>query len=83
VTNEIEQLSCQELVELVTDYLEADLPEPDRIRLEEHIAGCDGCRDYIEQIRTTVALTSEARPPGLTPQAEEALLAAFRNWKTR
>jgi anti-sigma factor RsiW len=81
VTSEIEQLSCQELVELVTDYLEGALPEADRDRLEEHIAGCDGCRDYIAQMRTTVALTSEARPVGLTPDAENALLAAFRDLK--
>lgn len=81
MTSEIEQLSCQELVELVTDYLEGALPEADRDRLEQHIAGCDGCRDYIVQMRTTVTLTSEARPAGLTPEAEEALLAAFRDWK--
>ena len=81
MTSEIEQLSCQELVELVTDYLEGALPEADRDRLEEHIAGCDGCRDYIAQMRTTVALTSEARPVALTPEAEEALVAAFRDRK--
>ena len=81
MTSEIEQLSCQELVELVTDYLEGALPEADRDRLEQHIAGCDGCRDYIVQMRTTVTLTSEARPAGLTPKAEEALLAVFRDWK--
>jgi anti-sigma factor RsiW len=81
VTNEIEQLSCQELVELVTDYLEGALPEADRRRLEEHISGCEGCREYVGQIEAAVALTHDARTPSLTPQAEEALLAAFRNWK--
>ena len=83
MTNEIEQLSCQELVELVTDYLEGALPEGDRARLEDHISGCDGCRDYIDQMRATVTLTSSARPPSLTLQAEEALLAAFRDWKPK
>jgi predicted anti-sigma-YlaC factor YlaD len=83
VTNEIEQLSCQELVELVTDYLEGVLPEADRARIEEHISGCDGCRDYIDQMRSTVALSNEARPPGLTPEAEQALLSAFRDWNAR
>ena len=82
MTGEFTQLSCQELVELVTDYLEGVLPEGDRRRLEEHIAGCDGCRDYIEQMRATVALTSEVRPAGITPEAEDALLAVFRDWKT-
>jgi anti-sigma factor RsiW len=79
--SEIEQLSCQELVELVTEYLEGALPEPDRARLEDHISGCDGCRDYIEQMRTTIALTAGVRHVELSPAAEEALLATFRDWK--
>ena len=81
--NEIEQLSCQELVELVTDYLEGALPDADRERLDEHLDTCDGCRDYVEQMRATIALAGEARPPQITPEAEEALRAAFRNWKAR
>jgi len=80
--SELEQLSCQELVELVTDYLEGALPDADRRRLEVHIAGCDGCRQYVEQIRTTIALTGEAQPVSLTPEAERALLATFRDWTT-
>jgi len=81
VTNEIEQLSCQELVELVTDYLEGALPDEERVRLERHLETCDGCRDYVEQMRTTISLTGEARPAALTPEVEEALLASFRDWK--
>lgn len=79
--SEIMELSCQELVELVTNYLEGAIPEADRIRLDEHIAGCDGCRDYVAQMRTTIALTGEAKPALLTPDAERALLATFRDWK--
>jgi anti-sigma factor RsiW len=82
VTSDIEQLSCQELVELVTEYLEGALPEAERVMLEHHIAGCDGCRDYVEQMRTTVALIGEARPTQLSAEAEAALLAAFRETKT-
>jgi anti-sigma factor RsiW len=81
--SELEQLSCQELVELVTDYLEGVLPDADRGRLEEHLETCDGCRDYIEQMRTTIALAGATRPVDLAPEAEDALLAAFRDWKTR
>jgi len=80
VTNEIEQLSCQELVELVTSYLQGALPDSERLELERHLDTCDGCRQYVEQMRTTIALTGEARPPDLTPDAEEALLTAFRDW---
>jgi anti-sigma factor RsiW len=79
--SELEQLSCQELVELVTDYLEGVLPDADRGRLEEHLETCDGCRDYVEQIRTTVALSGETTTASLTPDAEQRLLAIFRGWK--
>ena len=80
--SEIEQLSCQELVELVTNYLEGTLPEADNLELERHLEACDGCRRYIEQMRTTVALIGEARSLDLAPEAEETLLAAFRDWKS-
>jgi len=82
VTNEIEQLSCQELVEVVTSYLEGALPDADRLELERHLETCDGCRQYVEQLRTTIVLTGEARPLDLTSEAEDALLAAFRDWKS-
>jgi anti-sigma factor RsiW len=80
--SEIEQLSCQELVELVTDYLEGTLPDADRLELERHLETCDGCSQYVEQMRTTIALTGEARPLDLAPEAEEAVLGAFRDWKS-
>ncbi len=82
MTNEIEQLSCQELVEVVTNYLEGALPDADRLELERHLETCDGCRQYVEQLRTTIVLTGEARPLDLTSEAEDALLAAFRDWKS-
>jgi anti-sigma factor RsiW len=82
VTNDFEQLSCQELVELVTDYLEGALPDSDRGALERHLESCDGCRDYVEQMRTTISLAGEAGSAPLTPEVEDALLAAFRDWKT-
>lgn len=81
MTSEIEQLSCQELVEVVTSYLEGALPDADRLELERHLETCDGCRQYVEQMRTTIALTGEARPLDLSPEAEDALLAVFRNSK--
>ena len=82
MTNEIEQLSCQELVELVTSYLDGALPDADRLELDRHLETCDGCRQYVEQMRTTIVLAGEARPLDLTPEAEGALLAAFRSWKS-
>jgi len=76
-----EQLSCQELVELVTNYLDGALSPAERARFDAHIADCDGCRAYLEQIRTTVALTGTLAPEQLAPEAEAALLEAFRDWK--
>jgi anti-sigma factor RsiW len=76
----VEALSCQELVELVTDYLEGAMPPADRARFEEHIAGCDGCAAYLEQMRATIRLAGRLTPDAVPPEAERALLSAFRSW---
>jgi anti-sigma factor RsiW len=83
VTETVEQLSCRELVELVTDYLEGALTDEDRARFEAHIGGCDGCVAYVEQMRTTINLVGRLAPEDLTPDAEAALLGAFRDWNAR
>ncbi len=80
MTETVEQLSCQELVELVTDYLENALPAEERARFEAHVEPCDGCSTYLEQMRTTIQLTGRITPEDVEPEAEAALLAAFRNW---
>ena len=67
MTETVEQLSCQELVELVTDYLEDALPPVERARFEAHIEPCDGCRAYLEQIRTTIELTGRLTPSNSSP----------------
>jgi anti-sigma factor RsiW len=79
----VEQFSCQELVELVTEYLEGALPPGERARFEAHIEPCDGCRAYVEQIRTTITLTGRLTPEQLEPAAEAALLGAFRDWHSK
>jgi predicted anti-sigma-YlaC factor YlaD len=79
----VEQLSCQELVELVTDYLEGALSEEARVRFEEHIGPCDGCRTYLEQMRQTISVLGYLPADGLSPEAETALLDAFRGWHSR
>ncbi|TML09890.1 MAG: zf-HC2 domain-containing protein [Actinobacteria bacterium] len=76
-------MSCQELVELVTDYLEGALPEAEQNSFLHHIEGCTGCREYVSQMRETIALTGRLTPADLSPEAEAALLAAFRDWKSR
>ncbi len=59
---DVEALSCQELVELVTDYLEGALSPADLRRFEDHIAGCDGCTEYLAQFRRTIELTGTLTP---------------------
>ena len=76
-----EQLSCKEVVELVTDYLEGALPEDVRLQMERHLAGCDGCTHYLEQMRQTIRLTGELREESLTPQQRADLLRLFGDWK--
>jgi anti-sigma factor RsiW len=74
-------LSCRELVELVTDYVEGALDRRTRSRFERHISGCPHCTAYLEQIRETIRLTGMLREDQLEPQARDELLAAFRTWK--
>ena len=78
---DVEALSCQELVELVTDYLEGALDERDLRAFEAHLAGCDGCTEYLDQMRTTMRVVGTLTPNDLTQAAETALLQAFRDWK--
>ena len=74
-------LSCQELVEIVTDYFEDALPGSERARFDAHIAGCDGCTAYLEQMRTTIALTGRLRADEVPAASVEPLLEAFRGWR--
>ncbi len=76
-----EPLSCQELVELVTDYLEGRLSAADARRFDGHIAECEHCTAYLEQIRATVVVSGTLSAETLPPAAADALLAEFRDWK--
>ncbi len=74
-------MNCSELVELVTDYLEDSMPAEQRARFDEHVSGCDGCTTYLEQFRITIRLTGMLSEEQVAPDAREALLAAFRDWR--
>ena len=73
-------MTCRELVELVTDYLEGKLGRRDRRRFEKHIAGCEWCTRYLEQMRVTIRTVGRIREESIAPEARDALLAAFRGW---
>ena len=73
-------MTCQELVELVTDYLEDRLDAPDHARFEEHLGECAQCVTYVEEMRMTIDALGRIPSESLSPQAERELLAAFRDW---
>lgn len=75
------EMTCKELVELVTEYLEGTLPKDTRQRMEKHLSGCDGCTHYLEQMRQTIQLTGRVREENLTAQQRDDLLRLFRDWK--
>ena len=71
-------LVCREFVELVTGYLEATLPEHDRVRMDAHLAECDGCAGYLEDMRRLVGSLHETPEPPPDEATRDALLKAFR-----
>ena len=76
-----DELSCQQVVELVTDYLEnALLPELHE-RLEAHVAECPGCENYIEQVRLTIDMLHQIARESVFPATKQELLQLFRDWK--
>ena len=74
-------MTCHELSEIVTDYLEGALPLPDRVRFEAHVADCPACRRYLEQMRRTVAALGRVPPEPIPPAVEAELLDRFQHWK--
>jgi anti-sigma factor RsiW len=74
------ELTCQELAELVTDYLEGVLPPRERARFDAHVAECADCTAYVEQMRVTIAVTGRLAGDDITPAVRAALLEAFRGW---
>jgi anti-sigma factor RsiW len=74
-------LPCQEVVEMVTDYLEGALPAADRRRLEAHLAGCPHCTEYLAQMRETIRLAGRVTPDDLTPQMRADFTDLYRRWR--
>ncbi len=73
-------LTCQQVVELVTEYLDGAMDARRRARFEAHLAGCDGCTNYVEQFRTTVAVMGRLDPGDVPAPVMNELLSAFRHW---
>jgi anti-sigma factor RsiW len=74
-------LTCKQLVELVTDYLEGALSAADRQRFETHLDDCAACSRYLDQMRTTIRMLGRLTEDSLPTGARERLLDVFREWK--
>jgi anti-sigma factor RsiW len=82
MTELAEAMTCREMVELVTDYLEGALTKPERRRFEDHIGGCPGCTNYLEQMRLVIKAGGRLSEEAIDPPARDALLDAFRGWNS-
>lgn len=76
----MKELTCQQLVELVTTYLDGALSTADHARFDAHLAICDGCTAYLAQMRRTIELTGRLSSEAIEEPMRERLLVAFRGW---
>jgi predicted anti-sigma-YlaC factor YlaD len=74
-------MPCNEIVELITEYLEGGLSASERERFEEHIGFCDWCLSYLDQMRQTIEMTGELRAEDVPPGLQERLMVVFREWQ--
>lgn len=75
------EMSCQELVQLVTNYFEGTLSPAERARFEKHLGTCQGCTNYLNQMRHTIRTLGKLTEETIAPQTRDELLALFKNWK--
>lgn len=73
-------IPCQQVVELVTAYLEGALPAAEHRRLEAHLSACDACSSYLDQLRETIAIAGRLEPADLSPEAYDELGGVFSAW---
>jgi anti-sigma factor RsiW len=76
------QLVCQQMVELITDYLEDALSRSQRRRFDAHLADCEHCTEYLQQMRATIRLTGRLRSEDLSPEMSEEFGALYRRWRS-
>jgi len=77
-----EHITCQEVVEVVTDFLERALPADEAALFEQHLNFCEGCVWYVDQIRKTSSVVGRLREEDVPADVREQLLTAFRDWKS-
>jgi anti-sigma factor RsiW len=74
--------NCNEVVEVVTAYLEGALKRRDRKAFERHLKKCGGCANYLEQIRITIEAVGRVNGDELPQELRDDLVAAFRDWRS-
>ncbi len=78
----LDDLTCQEFVELVTDYLEGALDQPTRLRFEDHLIDCPDCPVYLRQMEEIVGAVGIIREEDVSPEVRDVLMSRFRTWRT-
>jgi anti-sigma factor RsiW len=76
-----DDLTCRELVEVITDYLDGAMSSRDRARFERHLAECSGCTAVVAQFRTTIEATGRLTEDQVSEQQREAMRDVFRRWR--
>jgi anti-sigma factor RsiW len=76
------ELVCEQIVEMVTDYLEGGLSRSQRRRFEAHLADCPHCTEYLAQMRATIRLTGKLEAKDLTPEMREDFGELYRRWRS-
>ena len=83
MTDSRSMLSCAQVVQLVTDYVEGQLDSADRLRFEEHVAICPPCRGFLSQMRVTRRVVGSVPVEPVTPALAQALVDAFDDWSQK
>jgi hypothetical protein len=76
-----QELDCKDVVEVVTDYLEGTMAPADRRSFDQHLAVCEGCQDYLEQLRTVIRVVGRPTVDAVPAATMAGLLRAFRDWR--
>jgi hypothetical protein len=76
----VRELSCREIVELVTDYLEEAMEPALRTAFEVHLEGCVGCTHYLRQVDAAIRISGSIEPEALSPQLRAGLVEVFRDF---
>ena len=75
-------LTCHEVIELLSNYIEGVLSADDHRRVDDHLALCDGCATYLDQMREAIRLTGMVTEEQVPEEEKAALLTAFRDWRS-